>query len=143
MKKIFSLAVVIVSIVLTAFLIIFVTQSTHKSGTVNYNTDPTFVVASSTSFTLTTTSQRLLATSTPTRRMAALITPTNCTAAQAVYVNFNADVPATISNGNAIVASTSLKLESYPGIPVVQGAVNGITAVGTCTVLVTEWRTQY
>lgn len=102
---------------------------------------PTFYSASSTAFTLTTASQRLLGTSTPTRRLAATIQPINCT--QNVFMRAGSDVVATANTGLVAFASSTFSFEEYPGIPVVQGAVQGITAVGTCTVLVTEWRSQY
>lgn len=104
------------------------------------NLAPLFYFASSTVFTLTTTNQRLLATSTPTHRVAATIQPTNCTAGQAVYLNLNRDVVAAANTGMAVLASTTQEFRDYPNLPIVQGSVNAITALGTCTVLVTEWR---
>ena len=113
-------------------------------GTVNYQTDPQFYVASSTVFTLTTTSQRILATSTPTRRVAVQVAPKNCTTANmAVFLNANRDVAATQSTGPIAYASSTLALGAYPNLPVPIGAVQAITAAGTCDVLVTEWRLQY
>ena len=113
-------------------------------GAVNYNTAPRFVAASSTAFTLTTTSQRLLASSTPTARLAATIQPVNCTTSgTAVYLSANRDVPAVAGTGFAAFASSTLALGDYPNTPVPQGSVTGITQAGTCTVLVTEWRSQY
>jgi hypothetical protein len=133
-----------VFIVLCAMLgTIILKQKTVLGGTSSFRNDPTFYKASSTAFTLTTASQRLLATSTGSQRVAVTIQPTNCTTAQAVYVTLNQDVAATAGTGIAIVASSTLALGGYTNIPVVQGAVTGITGLGTCTVLVTEWRSQY
>lgn len=115
-------------------------------GQVPYQTNPTFIVASSTTFTLTNTSQRLLATSTPTRRLAATIQPAICTSAsQIIYLNMNRDVAATSQNGLAVYASTTAALADYFTPPfVVQGSVQGIAGAGaSCTVLVTEWRSQF
>lgn len=103
-------------------------------------TAPTFYLASSTAFTLTTTSQRLLATSSPTHRAAATVQPVNCTNPGPVFLNMNRDIAATANSGTAAYATTTLELKDYPNLPVVQGSVTGITAVGTCTVLITEWR---
>lgn len=107
------------------------------------NTAPTFVVASSSTFTLTTTSQRLLATSTPTRRIGAIIQPINCSSGQPVFMSANRDAAAVAGTGIAAYATSTFAFEDYPGIPVIQGSVQGITSAGTCTVLVTEWRSQY
>jgi hypothetical protein len=106
---------------------------------------PTFYLASSTTYTLTTTSQRLLATSTAKKRLAAAIQPTNCTqgAGHAVFLSLNQDAPAVQGTGLAAYASTTLQLEDYPGMSSVVGSVTGITGAGTCTVLVTEWRSQF
>jgi hypothetical protein len=108
---------------------------------------PVVLSASSTTFTLTTASQRLLASTTshvpPTKRVAATIQPIHCTlgAGHAIYLNMNRDVAATALNGFAVFASTTAPFEDYPGILPVQGSVTGITQTGTCTVLVTEWKT--
>lgn len=101
---------------------------------------PNFIIASSTTYTLTTASQRLLASSTPFERVTATVQPVNCTANQAVFLSMNSDVAAVANTGFAVYASTTAELNEYPLTPVVQGSVQGITANGTCTVLVTEWR---
>jgi len=109
-----------------------------------YRTAPTFYIASSTAFTLTNTSQRLLASSTPTKRLAATIQPVNCTLVTGglIYMKTFNDAPAVAATGIAAFGSSTLALGDYPNTPVVQGSVQGITAAGTCTVLVTEWRSQ-
>ena len=103
---------------------------------------PTFVTASSTVFTLTTASQRLLGTSTPAigRRMAALIQPYNCTGGQqAIFMRMGTDVAATANTGSTALGSTTGLVMGDLLTPPVQGSVTGITAVGTCSVSVTEW----
>lgn len=124
------------------FLFIFQSQTSLGSGS-TYNTDPVFATASSTAFTLTTTSKQLLATTTTPHRLAATIQPINCTAGSPVFMTLNNDLPATANSGIAAFASTTLHLDSYPNTPITQSAVEGITNSGTCTVLVTEWRTLY
>lgn len=101
---------------------------------------PTFAVASSTVFSLSNSSTRLLATTTA-RRIAATIQPVNCTLTTGglIYMKTNADAPATAATGLAAYASTTFAFSDYPNVPPVQGSVQGITAAGTCTVLVTEW----
>lgn len=113
-------------------------------GAVAYQTAPSFYKASSTAFTLTTASQRLLATSTPTKRLAATIQPINCTVSTStVFVVMNNDVAAVNHTGFAVFGTTTATFGDYPNMPVVQGSVQGIVNNGTCTVLVTEWRSQY
>lgn len=104
---------------------------------------PTFLVASSTTFTVTTSSSlRLLATSTT--RVAADIQTHFCATGSNLFLNAQSDQAATANNGRVVLASSTASYATYPSAdPVPQGAVQGITGVGTCTVLVTEWRTQY
>lgn len=136
--------IIIIAIVIVLMIGLFAKRGDDGLfGAVAYQTAPSFYVASSTSFTLTTSSQRLLATSTPTKRLAATIQPVNCTAGQPIFLRANNDVVATANTGIAVYASSTMAFEDYPGTPVVQGSVQGITGVGTCTVLVTEWRSQY
>lgn len=98
--------------------------------------------ASTTTFTLTTSSQRLMSTST--RRIAATIQPTNCTAG-AVYLNLaSPDAIATANNGMVVLASTTQSFDDYnSNLIVPSGSVQGINSQGTCTVLVTEFRTNF
>lgn len=109
---------------------------------------PSFLVASSTAFTLTTSSLRLLATTTPQgqsgARVSATIQPINCTTGTGgIFLRLNADVAATSNTGLLAFASSTLILGDHVNqVSNVRGAVQGITTVGTCTVLVTEWRTQ-
>lgn len=112
-------------------------------GSAIYNTVPTVVAASSTAYSITTSSQRVLASSTPTRRLAVTFQTVNCTAAQPLFLLANRDVAATANTGFALYASTTLRLSDYPDAEVPQGAVTAIAPVGTCTLLVTEWRSQY
>ncbi len=111
----------------------------------DFRTTPSFITASSTAVTVTTTSNFILASSTPTKRLAATIQPISCTTAAQpnIFVRMNLGNPATANTGLMVVASSTLALGDYPNVPVVQGAVTAITAAGTCTVLVTEWRSQY
>lgn len=99
-------------------------------------------IASTTIFTLTTSSQRLLATTTsPYNRVAAYIQAAGCTAAGVrVHLNINNDIVATSATAPILTASTTEAIQfGVYGIPVTNGAVQGITNSGTCTVAVTEW----
>lgn len=111
-------------------------------GAAAYNTAPSFLTASSTAYTLTTTSVRLLSTSTPTKRLAATVQPVNCTAG-GIFLRLGGDALAVANTGFAVYASTTANMQDYPNIPVTQGSIQGIAGAGTCTVLVTEWRSQY
>jgi hypothetical protein len=132
----------------TLLLIVFFAHETSPQLLGNSsNLTPNFTVGSSTSFSLTTSSQQLLSTTTTGvgRRVAALIQPTNCTVATAgVFLNVEGSgAVATAGNGVVVTASSSLALLPYPGSPIVTtNAVQGITAGGTCNVLVTEWLSQ-
>lgn len=141
-KKIISLVAVVLGIIVIAEGVFLVNTLNKKVGA-SVLSAPSFIVASSTKFTLTTASQRLLATSTPTKRMGALIQNTNCTAGSAIFLSMNRDVAAVAQAGVAVLASSTLAFGDYPESAIVQGAVTGIAGVGTCTVLVTEWRSQY
>jgi hypothetical protein len=110
---------------------------------------PSFLNASSTVFTLTTTSLQLLGTTTPQgqsgARVTATIQPINCTTGSigGVYLNMNRDVVASAATGPFAFASTTLVLGDHVNqVPNVRGAVRGVVTTGTCTVIVTEWRTQ-
>lgn len=144
MKKVIFIAVIIT---ILGFTLNFKHSSVRVADTVEAAgaSGPTFYVASSTAFTLTTASQRLLGTSTPTRRMAATIQPINCTSGgSGAFMRLQNDAAATTNTGLfAAASSTTLLGDHVNNIPVVQGAVQGITSGGTCTVLVTEWRTQF
>lgn len=130
------------SIVAAVAALGFVLSLSSPASAQSYNqyTEPTFYVASSTAFTITTGSQRILSTSTPTHRVATVIQPINCTASGALFVNMNRDAAASANTGLAVLASTTFQLTGYSNVPVVQGAAQAIESVGTCTVLVTEWR---
>jgi len=141
------------TILIMAFVVATVTtanvvfsKATNVLGGISPAGNPTFSVSSSTVYTLTTTSTRLLATSTPTKRVATLIQPINCTAGgtTGAFVNLNGnDLPATANTGTFAFGSSTLSLAEYPNTPTVQTAVQGIVPSGTCTVLVTEWRSQF
>ncbi len=140
------LGLVILSLLVSCYSAynVFSNRSAQNFGSVKGEA-PTFYSASSTAFTLTTADQRLLGTSTPTRRLGATVQPVNCTPANGsiVYMKAGADAAATAGTGIAAYGSTTFAFEEYPGVPVIQGALHGITAAGTCTVLVTEWRSQF
>ena len=141
MKKTVAFVVVVLSIFAGYFYQLF--QNQDQSLGAASNQLPTFYSASSTVYTLTTASQRLLATSTQPKRLAATIQPISCTGApSAIFLNLGRDVAATGNSGLAVYASTTMSMSDYTAIPVVVGSVQGITAGGTCTVLVTEWRSQ-
>jgi hypothetical protein len=116
--------------------------STPNTGEAVYRGTPSFPAASSTWYTITSTSVRILATSTPTKRVAATVQAVNCTTGTTLYVSTN-DLAAVAGQGLAVYASTTLQMTDYPELPSVQGSMRAITGVGTCTVLVNEWRTQY
>lgn len=146
MKKYILSVVLLITIIFGAFAHIS-NQETLKveaSGVMG----PQFLIASSTAFTLTTTSQKLLGTTTPQgqtgARVSAIIQPINCTAGgSGVFMKIGGDAPATANTGVIAYASTTLILGDHVNqVPNVRGAVRGITAVGTCTTLVTEWLTQ-
>jgi len=141
-KLLTHIVVAIVAIVLSVYLFTSAQNNATFRGA-TYNSDPTFANASSTTFTLTTASQQLLASTSRPIRTAATIQPVNCTLSQPIYVALNRGAAAVAGQGVTVFASTTLALGAYPNVPVVQGGVTGITAVGTCTVTVTEWRTQY
>lgn len=109
---------------------------------------PSFLVASSTDFTVTTSSIRLLSTTTPQgqsgARVSATVQPINCTAGgSGAFLSLNGNISATANNGLLAFASSTLILGDHLNqVPVVRGPINAITAVGTCTVLVTEWVLQ-
>lgn len=105
--------------------------------------NPQFVLASSTVFTVTTSAaQRLLATSS--LRVAANIDVYGCgTTAGAVGILFlrTNDAAAVANTGMAVFGTTTKAFGSFPeSDPVPTGSIQGITSNGTCTVLVTEWR---
>lgn len=101
---------------------------------------PSPIIATSTTFSVTTgASVRLLATSTPTTRIAASIQAINCATGADLFLRTAGDLPAVAGQGMWVQSSTTRTFATYPEVPVVQGAVQGITSVGTCTVLVTEW----
>lgn len=99
---------------------------------------PSPKVASSSVFTLTTTSLDLLGTSS--LRIAATVQPRNCTADGQVFLRAQSGAAAVANSGPMVFSTTTLEMGSYPNLPVPTDAVTGITSVGTCTVIVTEWR---
>lgn len=143
MKKItlslFSLALI------TAIIIVSINNhfANAQLGGAAYNTTPSFTIASSSTFTISQTSTQILASSTPTRRDAATIQSMKCTTLGTLFLNTNGDQTATPDKGMAITASSTRDLEDYPNTPVVQGAIRAVVDSGTCTVLVTEWRSQF
>jgi len=95
------------------------------------------VVASSTTFTVTTgASLRILATST--NRVAASVETYNCAANSSLFMRFN-DVTATAATGKALHSTSTTEFGG--DVPMQRGSVQAIAGTGTCTVLVTEWRT--
>lgn len=134
------LSVALVLFVLSGIVYETIDKAPQVFGNGLANTAPLFYVSSSTVFTLTTTSQRLLPTSTPTHRIATTIQPLGCGSASTVFLNMQRDAPATSSTGPVVYASTTMEFKDYPNLPIVQGAVQGITNTGTCSVYVTEWR---
>lgn len=101
--------------------------------------------ASSTAYTVgTSASVRLLATSTGAtgQRIGMLIQPINCAAGAQLFLNAEDGANAAVNSGITVTASSSLATGWYPSaIPTPGNSVQGITTVGTCTVLVTEFLT--
>lgn len=106
---------------------------------------PTFVTASSSAFTVgVSSSVRLLSTTTRSARMAVDIQTLNCAAGSVLFLMANGDNVAVANTGRYVSASSTVSFATAPSAsPAPQGAVQGITSVGECTVLVTEWRTIY
>lgn len=146
MKKYILSIVSVITIIVLVFVSISGKEAPHVSA--SGVAGPSFLQASSTAFTLTTTSQRLLGTTTPQgqsgARVSATIQPLACPAVTSgVFLRMQSDVVATANTGLLAFASTTLILGDHVNdVPNVRGAVQGITNTGTCTVLVTEWRTQ-
>jgi hypothetical protein len=141
MNKNLVISGLIVAIIASTFALY--RQDQKLSGIAN-NT-PQFSVASSTVYTVTTSaSVRVLATST--RRIAATVDVYGCGAtAGAVGVLFlrTGDAASVANTGKAVFATSTAAFGTYTSdMPVLTGSVQAITANGTCTVLVTEWRTS-
>lgn len=141
--KIIVIALVILVLGLGIISIFDKPAASLGAGGIGFNTTPSFVFASSTTYSVSTASIQILATTTATKRIATAIQNINC--ARTVFLNANRDVAATVGNGLALQASTTLSLGDYYAgtVPVIQGAVRAITDTGTCTVLVTEYKSQY
>jgi hypothetical protein len=101
---------------------------------------PQFATASSTWYTVTTgASVRVLATST--RRVAATVDTLNCAATASLFLR-TGDAASVANTGKIVFGTTTAAFGTYTSdMPVVTGSVQAITSNGTCTVLVTEWRT--
>jgi len=99
--------------------------------------------ASTTAYTVTTgTSVRVLATST--KRTAFSVQPINCATGAVSYLNLeNPDAAATAAVGFPVIASTSVSFIDNADLPVNTNSVQAITTVGTCTLSVTEWTTNF
>jgi hypothetical protein len=136
--------IVIYFLLVMAILVgLFGDQIPKKLGAVDYRTNPTYMIASSTAVSVTTASNFILATSTPTKRLAATIQPINCSSGN-LFVRMLNGNPAIANTGIFVQGSSTLALGDFPNSPsVVQGSVTAITSAGTCVVLVTEWRSQF
>lgn len=133
-------AIVTLAIVLTVVLGVLLVSSQLAKAPAFGSTTNIPKTASTTVFTLTTTSQRLLATST--KRSDFTIDNINCSLAGTVFLKFNKDVVATANTGPAVFASSTKEFgENF--LPDYENSVQGIVNVGTCTVIVTEWRTNF
>lgn len=101
-----------------------------------------FTVASSSAYTISNTSTQILATTTTPRRVAASVQLVNCTIpGSAAYLRMNNDAEAIVNTGIAVFSSSTANFSAES--PIVQSGVRAIVGAGTCTLLVTEWRTQY
>lgn len=144
MKKNIIISLLTGFAIASIFCVTFQKKSLEILGGVGIN-NPQFILASSTAYTVTTSAaSRLLATSS--QRVAANIDVYGCgTTAGAHGILFlrTGDAAAVANTGMAVFGTTTKAFGSYPEAePVPTGSVTGITANGTCTVLVTEWRTN-
>lgn len=99
------------------------------------------VIASSTAYTLVfgNTPTRIVATTTGAgTRVGLSVQPTNCATGGVVFMQFNDQLAAT-STGLAAYASTTETFSD--SIPMVSGSIRAMAGYGSCTLLVTEWRT--
>lgn len=140
------LSIGMMAIVFSIIVLFGIQFSTPKVDAQSNYRYPTLMTASTTSFSISTSAVRILGTSTQPRRVAATIQPINCfNGGGGVFMQYN-DVNAVINTGTFATASSTTLLGDYiNNIPVVQGSVKGVvgSSSGTCTVLVTEWRSQY
>lgn len=138
-----TIAILLVVALAVAIFLPKITEPKNASLGNAANQAPNFVIATSSTFTVTTSSLRLLSTSSATRRLGATFQPVNCTANGTLFLRMEGDIAAVANTRFAVLASTTQAFSDYPQLPVVQGSVQGIVNTGTCTVLVTEWRSQY
>ena len=108
--------------------------------------------ASSTAFTLTWgTSRSILATST--RNAASATLPATagrsgatfqalCPGQAEVWLQFN-DIAAATTTGINLSATTTRSITFSDAVPNVYGAVKALASINNCTLLVTEWRTEF
>ncbi len=142
MKTITIKTSLIISVCIAMFALLYLAVS--KPADAANTPVPTFATASSTAFTLTTTPQRLLATTTTPRRYAATIQPVNCSSSVGtVFMRLENDKTAVVNTGFAVYGTTTGMLSDNPNVPVTQSSAQGVVNAGTCTVLVTEWRTLF
>lgn len=138
-----SIAIISAIAIVVILVATFLATRTTRLGAAG-NQTYTYLSASSTAYTVTTASQLLLASSTPTKRVAATFQTVNCTAGGTLYLRLGAGAAATAATGIAVTGSSTLAFKDYGESPViVQGTVTGIVDVGTCTVLVNEWRNRF
>jgi hypothetical protein len=137
MKNKIALGSLIIGIFLTAFSIFTLNMQKATAAP-----DSVTVTASSTTYTLTTASQLLVATSS--KRTALSVQPIGCTqnGDGVTYLNFDKGKAAVSGKGFAVFASTTQEFFDG-GLPPGTYGTSGIVATGTCSVLVTEWRTNF
>lgn len=104
-------------------------------------TDSIATTASSTTDTLAQTSKSLFGTST--KRVAFAVQPVGCTAPGAfVRLAQGRGEAAATTSGLAVFATTTQTFDDH-NIVFPTGNIQGITTFGTCTVILTEWRTNF
>lgn len=103
-------------------------------------------LASTTAIALSGSSRQILATSTASTtdaavggRVAVQLQPINCTAGASVFLAYN-DVAAVGNTGSVLLASSTTVYGD--SLPMVHGSIRAINSGGTCTLLVTEFRSE-
>ena len=137
------ITILFVSVAWLGFGSLLQNNQSHVTGNSAPAFYPTNSVSSSTTFTLGQTSLRLLATTTGSGyRIAASIQPVNCTLGGTLFISAKKDKAATTADGPiAFASSTGILFDQY-NYPTDGNSIQGVVNLGTCTVIVTEWKSQ-
>lgn len=122
-------------------------QSATVQGAVFTSQSATLpTLASTTAFALSGTSLQIVATSTASTtditvggRAALQLQPINCTSGASVFLNYN-DKAAVANTGSVLISSSTTVFGD--SAPMVHGSIRAINSGGTCTLLVTEFRSE-